>query len=213
MYHEHITKVPASWVESNGYSNYLGTVSELNGTDEVNGQSNGHSNGYTNGYTNGHTTNGHTTNGHAANGHSSNGHITNGHTSNGHTNGHSTNGHTTNGVANGLDNENGHVCTNGHEKMTTNGHINGNMHDDMEEMPSTFLEHKAVRTVYGPVPLKYALDWPVFASYDELVGCAAYMGGRIPTFEEAKSIYAHVDAIKRKEAEKTLGKTVPAVNG
>ena len=46
-----------------------------------------------------------------------------------------------------------------------------------------FLNDKAVRTVYGPVPLKYALDWPVSASYDELVGCAAYMGGRIPSMD------------------------------
>lgn len=63
------------------------------------------------------------------------------------------------------------------------------------------------------MPLKYALDWPVFASYDELAGCAAWMGGRIPTFEEARSIYAYVEFIKRKEAENKLGSTVPAVNG
>lgn len=67
--------------------------------------------------------------------------------------------------------------------------------------------------MYGLVPLKYALDWPVFASYDELAGCAAWMGGRIPTFEEAKSIYEYVNAQKRAQAENKLGKTVPAVNG
>lgn len=70
-----------------------------------------------------------------------------------------------------------------------------------------------MRTVYGPVPLKYALHWPVFASYDELASCAAWMGGRIPTMEEARSIYSHVDGLKLKEAEQRLGKTVPAVNG
>ena len=67
--------------------------------------------------------------------------------------------------------------------------------------------------MYGLVPLKYALDWPVFASYDELAGCAAWMGGRIPTFEEAKSIYAYVNKQKRADAERILSKTVPAVNG
>ena len=77
----------------------------------------------------------------------------------------------------------------------------------------TFLENKFVRTVYGLVPLKYALDWPVFASYDELAGCAAFMGGIIPTVEETRSIYSHVDGLKLKEAEQHLGKTVPAVNG
>ncbi|KAJ8127863.1 hypothetical protein O1611_g5773 [Lasiodiplodia mahajangana] len=50
---------------------------------------------------------------------------------------------------------------------------------------TSFLQGKSIRTIYGLVPLKYALDWPVFASYDELAGCAAWMGGRIPTLEEA----------------------------
>lgn len=70
-----------------------------------------------------------------------------------------------------------------------------------------------MRTVYGPVPLKFALHWPVFASYDELSGCATWMGGRIPTVEEARSIYDYVDRLKMEEAEQHLGKTVPAVNG
>jgi hypothetical protein len=70
-----------------------------------------------------------------------------------------------------------------------------------------------VRTVYGLVPLKYTLHWPVFASYDELASCATWMGGRIPTTEEVRSIYSHVDGLKIKEAEQHLGKTVPAVNG
>ncbi|KAI0150441.1 C-type lectin protein [Xylariaceae sp. FL1272] len=80
-------------------------------------------------------------------------------------------------------------------------------------LPASYLHGKAVRTVYGLVPLKYALDWPVFTSYDELAGCAAWMGGRIPTFEEARSIYEHVDLMKRKQAEHHLGASVPAVNG
>lgn len=76
-----------------------------------------------------------------------------------------------------------------------------------------FLNDKAVRTVYGPVPLKYALDWPVAASYDELLGCANYMGGRIPSLEEARSLYHYADMLKKKEAAKALGRTIPAVNG
>ncbi len=66
------------------------------------------------------------------------------------------------------------------------------------------------------MPLKLALDWPVFASYNELQGCAAWMGGRIPTFEEARSVYAHVDGLRREEeevVEKVLSGRVPAVNG
>lgn len=99
---------------------------------------------------------------------------------------------------------------NGHSNGYSNGHSNGH---DNASLPSSFLEGKAVRTVFGLVPLKHALDWPIFASYDELNGCASWMGGRIPTFEEARSIYAHAETLKKKEPERQLGKTVPAVNG
>lgn len=73
-------------------------------------------------------------------------------------------------------------------------------------------EGKYVKTVYGTVALKYALDWPVVASYDEVCGCAQWMGGRIPTMEEAQSIYTYVEASKNKELQ-ALGNTIPAVNG
>ncbi|KAF4122989.1 L-histidine Nalpha-methyltransferase / hercynylcysteine S-oxide synthase [Geosmithia morbida] len=83
------------------------------------------------------------------------------------------------------------------------------------DLPTSFVQDKAVRTVYGLVPLSQALDWPVFASYDELSGCAAWMGGRIPTFEEARSIYAHVIDSRRKKKipGQKLAATFPAVNG
>ena len=71
---------------------------------------------------------------------------------------------------------------------------------------------KYVRTVYGAVPLRYALEWPVVASFDELAGCARWMGGRIPTMEEVRSIYNYVEDTKSKEVEQALGKTIPAVN-
>ncbi|KAI1180739.1 DUF323 domain protein [Nemania sp. FL0916] len=90
---------------------------------------------------------------------------------------------------------------------------NGNAPVDGSGLLAPFLQGKSIRTVYGLVPLKYALDWPVFASYDELAGCAAWMGGRIPTVEEARSIYTHVESMKMREAENHLGVTVPAVNG
>ncbi|EXF81440.1 hypothetical protein CFIO01_13296 [Colletotrichum fioriniae PJ7] len=124
---------------------------------------------------------------------------------NGNTNGHvnGVNGHTNGHV-------NGH--TNGHVNGTANGHVNGHQNGD-SVVPDSFLDGIAVRTVYGLVPLKYALDWPIFASFDELAGCAAWMGGRIPTFEEARSIYTYVHNSKKMEAERTLGRTVPAVNG
>lgn len=103
------------------------------------------------------------------------------------------------------------TTTNGHSNGHTNGHSNGY---DKFSVPlrKSFLENKAVRTVYGLVPLEYALDWPIFASYDELAGCAEWMGGRIPTFEEARSIYDYVDTLKTKEAEQN-GNTVTDVSG
>ena len=75
-----------------------------------------------------------------------------------------------------------------------------------------FLEGKTVRTVYGPIPLKFALDWPVMASFDELAAYARWSGDRIPTFDELKSIYHFVQK-EELLPEKTPSTLVPAVNG
>ncbi|CZT15493.1 related to TAD2-tRNA-specific adenosine deaminase 2 [Ramularia collo-cygni] len=88
-----------------------------------------------------------------------------------------------------------------------NGLVNG------EAAFEEFIQDKAVRTVYGAIPLKLALDWPLSASYDELKGCAVYMGGRIPTLEEARSIYSYASDQKKDAFSNALGKTIPAVNG
>ena len=90
--------------------------------------------------------------------------------------------------------------------------VNGHHVDGIKAFKE-LVHAKAVRTVFGLVPLKHAMDWPVSASYDELAGCAQYMGGRIPTVEEARSIYRHADRMKKKEAANALGRTIPAVNG
>ncbi|KAF2103583.1 hypothetical protein NA57DRAFT_33375 [Rhizodiscina lignyota] len=74
-----------------------------------------------------------------------------------------------------------------------------------------FLRGKAVKTVFGNVPLEYALSWPVLASYDELSGCADWMGGHIPTADEVRSIYAYVEELKEKD-NKLLAVNIPAVN-
>lgn len=86
--------------------------------------------------------------------------------------------------------------------------------DGQPETPTdSYLEGISVKTMYGPVPLKYALDWPVMASYDELCGCAKWMGGRIPTAEEVQNIYTYVDVQKEEEAEGVQVSTIAAVNG
>ena len=95
-------------------------------------------------------------------------------------------------------------------------HVNGNgvyLHGSSLQLTDAYLNGVFVRTVYGPVPLKDALDWPIFASYDELSRCAAWMNGRIPTADEARSIYSYVDVNKNKYVDSILTKKVSAVNG
>ncbi|KAJ6444892.1 ADP-ribosylation factor family protein [Purpureocillium lavendulum] len=125
---------------------------------------------------------------------------------NGHGNGHGNGSTTTNGNGNGNGTTNGVNGANGHSRSPSAGGV-------LSVLPDAFLRDKAVRTVYGLVPLRLALDWPVFASYDELARCASWMGGRIPTFEEARSIYAYVDAQKEVSILSKLANKVPAVNG
>ena len=80
-------------------------------------------------------------------------------------------------------------------------------------LTEVFLNGKFVRTVFGPVPLKHALHWPVMASYDELARCAKWMNGRIPTAEEVRSIYHYVDTNRREERGSILTKETSALNG
>ncbi|KAL8933764.1 MAG: hypothetical protein Q9211_005596 [Gyalolechia sp. 1 TL-2023] len=97
-------------------------------------------------------------------------------------------------------------------KSSANGysvHHNGRS----QRVDKAFLKGKFVKTVYGPVALENALTWPVVGSYDELAGCAKWMNGRIPTADEVRIIYNHVDLAKKKEAEKVLARKVSAVNG
>lgn len=100
---------------------------------------------------------------------------------------------------------NGHVS----EVSRISKYING----DSAPLSDTYLENKFVKTVYGPVSLKHALDWPMVASYDELSACANWMGGRIPTAEEVRTIYHYVDILNTKKPEQVQTETISAVNG
>lgn len=100
--------------------------------------------------------------------------------------------------------------TNGSSHTNRNGtYLNGSS----SVLTDAYVKDKLVRTVYGPVPLQHALDWPIFASYDELARCAAWMNARIPTADEARSIYHYVDANKTKQTDSILTHNVSAVNG
>ncbi|KAF1814158.1 hypothetical protein P152DRAFT_262529 [Eremomyces bilateralis CBS 781.70] len=102
------------------------------------------------------------------------------------------------------------ILSNGGSNGITNGvHSNGSAARDV---PKAFIEDKLVKTVFGLVPLKYALHWPVMASYDELSACAAWMGGRIPTMVEVRSIYQYSEQMKEQVFENALDKAIPAVN-
>ena len=97
---------------------------------------------------------------------------------------------------------------------TTNDISNGVTNGNTDEPSTAFLKGKAVKTIFGPIPLSLALDWPVMASYNELEGCAKWMNGRIPTMEETRSIYTYVDDINAKETgDGVSSATIPAVNG
>jgi L-histidine Nalpha-methyltransferase / hercynylcysteine S-oxide synthase len=109
-----------------------------------------------------------------------------------------------------------------HKNGSTNGFINGFIDrsnglraSDRNHTPGKpdFFEEISVRTVYGPVPLKYARHWPVMASYDELAAYAKWSDGRIPTLEEARRIYAHVEDIKQNVEEQVSSSLISAVNG
>ena len=84
----------------------------------------------------------------------------------------------------------------------------------LSQLGSLLGTRTSVRTVFGLVPLRYALHWPVMASYDELAAFAKWVGGRIPTLEEVKCIYSHADAIKKEKfVEKVSSTLISAVNG
>ena len=104
-----------------------------------------------------------------------------------------------------------HAASSGIERRLNGAHAQSN--GTINQPLNAYLDGKFVRTFYGPVPLKYALDWPVMASYDQLAAYAAWMGGRIPTLEELQSIYNYVDRTKSKEAEQVQTRTISAVNG
>jgi len=78
---------------------------------------------------------------------------------------------------------------------------------------SNLMETAHIKSFFGPIPLKLALDWPVMASYDELEGCARWMDARIPTAEEVRAIYQYAELDAAKGLEKKRSKMFDAVNG
>ncbi|OJJ51143.1 hypothetical protein ASPZODRAFT_324979 [Penicilliopsis zonata CBS 506.65] len=85
-------------------------------------------------------------------------------------------------------------------------HVSNKSGSNSSLRPNGFLSLYTVRTVFGPVSLELAQDWPVVASYDELAGYAEWVKCRIPTYEEVRSIYQYSEQLKH-------ATTPPKTNG
>jgi formylglycine-generating enzyme required for sulfatase activity len=85
----------------------------------------------------------------------------------------------------------------GQDKPISKGIGSSGAHAGSSSSTAAFsLKDFAVRTVFGPVALEVAQDWPLIASYDEVASYAKCMQCRIPTFEETRSIYYYSDQLK-----------------
>ncbi|CCT75583.1 uncharacterized protein FFUJ_11611 [Fusarium fujikuroi IMI 58289] len=62
-----------------------------------------------------------------------------------------------------------------------------------DEDYTTFVARHSIKTVWGPVPLSQALDWPVMASFDEVERYSQWAGARLPTLHELRSIHEYVE--------------------
>ncbi|KAH8696526.1 putative N-methyltransferase [Talaromyces proteolyticus] len=94
-----------------------------------------------------------------------------------------------------------------------NGTFNGHHTDGVSSGHGNTMYNYSVRTVYGPVALVLAADWPVMASYDEMAGYAEWKNCRLPTFEEARSIYKHAAALKKEQSNGVHDSANGASNG
>ena len=92
---------------------------------------------------------------------------------------------------------NGYGRADGSEGLPASGQIEELT--DGDEAFVRFIRDKYVRTVYGKCPLRYALDWPLMSSYNEIEGYARWSGARIATLHEVRSIHEFVERGKNKE--------------
>ncbi|KAF5723707.1 hypothetical protein FMUND_1641 [Fusarium mundagurra] len=66
-----------------------------------------------------------------------------------------------------------------------------------DEDYTTFVARHGIKTVWGPVPLPQALDWPVMASFDEVERYSQWAGARLPTLHEFRSIHEYVERYRK----------------
>lgn len=107
----------------------------------------------------------------------------------------------------------GNKCMNGSVNGKIPNGVTSSNQNGTDDLGHKFLKDISVRTFYGPIPLQHALHWPVMASYDELAAYAKWSDGRIPTLEEARSIYSYAEASKKSQEEEVSSSLISAVNG
>ncbi|OGM51004.1 hypothetical protein ABOM_000276 [Aspergillus bombycis] len=79
-----------------------------------------------------------------------------------------------------------------------NATLNQLMSDNGDIALTQFIASLAIKTVYGPVPLAWALDWPLMASYNEVEGYAEWVEARIPSLHEVRSVHEYAEKQKAK---------------
>ncbi|KAI6266495.1 DUF323 domain-containing protein [Pyricularia oryzae] len=92
---------------------------------------------------------------------------------------------------------------NGSSNNKVNGSLNGSdphQSRHSEESVQSFIASHGIRTVWGPIPLAHALDWPATLCYNDASSYADWVGGgvRIPTMHEVRSIHEFADEQKKK---------------
>lgn len=85
---------------------------------------------------------------------------------------------------------------------STIGNSDGREYEDL----SILISRHTIKTVWGPVPLTRALDWPVMASFDEVERYANWAGARLPPLHELRNVHEHVER-QRKAPDSKINKT------
>ncbi|KAK7961998.1 C-type lectin protein [Apiospora aurea] len=90
------------------------------------------------------------------------------------------------------------------------GHTkNKNGDPDGDTALQVFIAQHGIRTVWGPIPLSQAADWPATASWNEVTSYAEWRGGgaRLPTLHEVRSIHEHAARLKKSQQPPTTTAT------
>jgi hypothetical protein len=67
--------------------------------------------------------------------------------------------------------------------------LNGQNGDEVKD----FIDRLVTQTVYGQIPLRLALDWPIYTSSNEAERYANWVGARMPTLHEVRSIHRQIE--------------------